>query len=340
MVPELRAVIIDPAFLGDTIFDGPLARALKRRHPTGRVGLVVRPPSDRIARRLVDVDRVHVYDKRGADRGWRGLKRVAKELAGEGYQEAYIPHPSLRSVLLARLARIPHRIGATQGPVARWWLTESHRPSGSFVGDRLSLLGPQGQDVDLTSLFGLITRGPADPPGERQRIGLCLGSEWATKRWPVARVAELCRALDPAKHQLVLLGAPWEAPLYQALRELAPEALATAEDQTQGDLDHLIDALGRCQVVVGGDTGPVHLARALGIPVVALFGPTSEARHDFQAQDQVLYQPVDCRPCSPHGHQRCPLGHHRCLADLSGERVHGAVLRALAPLSLARGTGG
>jgi heptosyltransferase-2 len=337
LVPDLHAVIIDPAFLGDTVFDGPLARALKRRHPAGRVGLVVRPPSDRIARRLLHVDRVHVFDKRGADRGWRGLKRLAAELAAEGYQEAYIPHPSLRSVLLARLAGIPRRVGATQGTFAGLWLTERHPSTGTFVTDRLGLLGPDVQGVDLQSLSGLMRRPPPDPTSGPQRIGLCLGSEWATKRWPIARVAELCRALDPSRHRLVLLGAPWESPLFQALREAAPEALASAEDQTQGDLDGLIDALGTCRVVLGGDTGPVHLARALGIPVVALFGPTSEARHAFEAQDQVLFERIDCRPCSPHGHDRCPLGHHRCLVDLSGERVRGAVIRALEHANPARG---
>lgn len=330
MATDLRAVIIDPAFLGDTVFDGPLARALKLRHPSGKVGLVVRPPSDRIARRLVDVDQVHVFDKRGADRGWRGLRRVAGELAAEGYQEAYIPHPSVRSVLLARLARIPRRIGGPQGAIAGWGLTERHPPTGSFVGDRLRLLGPQPQGLDLQSLSGLLVRPPPDPAAPHRRIGLCLGSEWATKRWPIERVAEFCQALDLNRDRLVLLGAPWEAPLYQALREHAPQALATADDQTQGDLDRLIDALGSCQVVVGGDTGPVHLARALGVPVVILFGPTSEARHTFESQDQVLFHPIDCRPCSPHGHERCPLGHHRCLVDLSADRVHGAVVRALA----------
>lgn len=335
---QVRAVIIDPAFLGDTVFDGPLVRALKHRHPSGTVGLVVRPPADRVARRIRGVDRVHVFDKRGRDRGLGGLWRMARELRGEAYTLAYIPHPSLRSVLLAVWAGIPRRIGGPQGFFGRLGLTE-HRGAwtGSFVEDRLALLGQGSQPDEMKSISGVIDGPAGDPPAGPARIGLCLGSEWATKRWPIERAAEWCRSLDPTRHRLVLLGAPWEAPLYQALRRAAPEALVSAEDRTGGSLDDLLDALPTCQVVVGGDTGPLHIARAMGIPVVALFGPTSDRLHRFRAEDQVLTVELPCRPCSAHGGKRCPLGHHRCLAELSGDRVHGAVTRILGPSPGAKG---
>lgn len=329
------AVIIDPAFLGDVVFDAPLVRALKARNPGCRVGLVVRPPADVIARRMTGVDAVHVFDKRGSDRGIAGLRRVARQLAEIGYEAAYVPHPSPRSALLARLARIPARVGAARS-VSRWLFTRRVEPDerDTFPGARLRLLDPAlAGDEAAESLQGGL-RGGRDPQhGSRHaRIGLVLGSAWETKRWPVESAADLARALDPDRHRLVLLGSAAERPLFDALLALARgPILDAAEDRVGCGVDELLDALAGCAVVVGGDTGPIHAARALGVPTVALFGPTPEARHRFDTRDAVLTVPLECRPCSAHGDRRCPLGHHRCMRELDPGRVRAALERALDP---------
>jgi heptosyltransferase-2 len=326
------SVIIDPAYLGDVVFDGPLARALKRRGLAVRVGLVVRPPAEAVARRLVDVDRVHVFDKKRRDRGLAGLARLAEELAREGYDQALIPHPSLRSSLLAHASGIPWRIGSTPGWLARWPLDErrpSH-PRDTFVGARLRLVDPSlAGRAEEEALAGVMARRELRPAGGRPRVGLVLGSEWATKRWPPARAAELVRGLAARGASVVLLGASWERPLFAELLALGPEFEASLEDRLGGSVDALIEGIEGCDVLVAGDTGPLHIARALGLPVVGLFGPTPAERHAFAALDRVLAVELPCRPCSAHGHQRCPLGHHRCMEELTGAAVEGPVAAAL-----------
>lgn len=312
-----RALIVDPAFIGDVVFDGPLARALA--NDGYEVGIVVRPPADVVAQRMTHVDHVHVFDKRGEDSGWSGLSRVAKTIAGGHYEVAYVPHPSVRSTMLAARARIPRRIGSATSAFAKVWLTERivPPPGGTFVTDRLALIGAKADP----SLSGVLTRRSARSSHARPRVGLTLGSEWATKRWPPERAKQLVDRLD-AGADFVWLGAPWEAALYAPFAD-------RGEDCTGGDLSALIDAIESCDVVVGGDTGPVHIARALAIPVVALFGPTSEARHTFAVADEVEKKVLACRPCSAHGDHKCPLGHHECLATLGGDEVADAVLRVL-----------
>jgi heptosyltransferase-2 len=326
------SVIIDPAFLGDVVFDGPLARALKRRGLAVRVGLVVRPPAEAVARRLVDVDRVHVFDKRRGDRGLGGLARLAEELAREGYDQALVPHPSLRSSLLAHAAGIPRRIGSTRGWLARWPLDERRpaRPGDTFVGARLRLVDPllPGR-AEEEALAGVMVRRELRPGGARPRVGLVLGSEWATKRWPPARAAELARGLAARGATVVLLGASWERPLYSEVFALAPELEGSLEDRLGGSVEALIEGIEGCDLLVAGDTGPLHIARALGLPVVGLFGPTPAERHAFAALDRALSVELPCRPCSPHGHHRCPLGHHRCMEELTAAAVEGAVATAL-----------
>jgi heptosyltransferase-2 len=313
----MRAVLIDPAFLGDVVFDGPFARAFKRMHPAGELGIVVRPPADAVAERLIGIDRVHVFDKRGKDRGLLGLLRLARELASHGYQIAYLPHPSVRSTVLAHRAGIPRRIGSTNGLIARRFLTE-HRPalaSDTFVRARLRLLDANADET----LAGCMLRREHRTDSLR-RVGLVLGSNWATKRWDPARAAELVRRLDPAAHRLVLLGSEAERALYAAIR------FEETEDALGVPVGELIDRIGTCDVLIAGDTGPLHIARALGVPVVALFGPTSEKMHAFAELDRALAVDIGCRPCSAHGDRTCPEGHHRCMKDLSADRVFDAVV--------------
>lgn len=312
-----RALIVDPAFVGDVVFDGPLARALKE--DGFEVGIVVRPPADAVARRMAHIDHVHVFDKRNEDRGWSGLSRTAKALAGGRYERALIPHPSVRSALLASRAKIPVRIGSSASTLAKLWLTDriDVGAGGTFVSDRLALHRREANP----SLAGVLARRTPKRTHERPRIGLALGSEWATKRWPPAQAARFVEAMARGA-DLVWIGAPWERALYEPFAD-------RGEDRTGGDLHALIDAVESCDLLVGGDTGPLHIARALDIPVVALFGPTFEERHVFAEVDRILAEPLDCRPCSAHGQKRCPLGHHDCLQKLSGRRVAEAATSAL-----------
>lgn len=315
----MRAVLVDPAFLGDAVFGGPFARVFKRIHPNGELGIVVRPPADEVARRIVGVDRVHVFDKRGRDRGLFGLLRLARELAAHGYEVAYVPHPSVRSTALARQAGIPVRIGSAPGAIARRFLTRvvPERPEDTFVGARLRLLGAGGSEE---ALAGTLRADPAPRSDDRARIGLVLGSNWETKRWDPTQAKALVDHLDPERHRLVFLGAEGERGLYRGLE---------GEDALGGSVSGLIDRIASLDVLIAGDTGPLHIARALGVRTIALFGPTSDARHAFSKIDRLLTVDLDCRPCSAHGDRRCPEGHHRCMKELSGRRVFGAVVEAL-----------
>ena len=106
----VRALLVHPAFLGDTVFLGPATRALKARWPRGRVAVVVTPRGAPVARLLPGVDEVVVFDKRGADSGAGGLWRLASRLRGR-FDLALVPHYSARSGLLAWLAGVPRRLG-------------------------------------------------------------------------------------------------------------------------------------------------------------------------------------------------------------------------------------
>lgn len=318
-----RILIVDPAFVGDVVFSGPLVRALHFSAPGLTVGLVVRPPGEQVARRLVGLDRVHVFDKRGEHRGLSGLLRVAASIAEERYEVALLPHPSLRSALLAQRAKIPVRIGGRGFP-ARLALTETVELPDGHVERRLALAKDLLRGTADLTLAGSLRRSGPRTDHHRPVVGLALGANWGTKRWPLEQLAAFVAGLDPQRHALVLLGGAADRETLQALRAMArlPE---DAVDAVGGSLEQLITAIEGCDVVVAGDTGPLQIARGLGVPVVALFGPTFERSHTFAAVDRVLTEPIDCRPCHHHGPERCPLGHHRCMRELDARRVLAAL---------------
>lgn len=158
----------------------------------------------------------------------------------------------------------------------------------------------------------LLSRSRAAP------IGLAPGGRWATKRWP--HYLALGRQLAAAGHPLVLLGGPEEAELIEALR--AGLGHACLGDTRLLSVAGLAATIASCLAIVTNDSGPAHLAAAVGTPGLVLFGPTSPARWAPPGRlVKVLSHALPCSPCSNHGSAHCPLGTHACLRDLGPEEV-------------------
>jgi lipopolysaccharide heptosyltransferase II len=154
-------------------------------------------------------------------------------------------------------------------------------------------------------------------------VALAPGSVWATKRWPY--YGELAAALDrPA----VVVGSAEDAPLADAIVAAAPGRVVSAAGALT--LRGSAALIHRAAVLVTNDSAPLHLATAVGTPVVALFGPTVP-EFGFGPRrpgDLVLgHAELACRPCSSHGPEVCPLGHHRCMRELSVPVVAAAIAK-------------
>ncbi len=148
--------------------------------------------------------------------------------------------------------------------------------------------------------------------GQAPLVGLSPGAMWATKRWPVEHFAELAQRLHAVGCQVVLTGSPSERPLHEALMAQAPLARSLAGALDLGTLGGVLASL---QAFVANDSGPMHMARGLGVPTLAVFGSTDPGQFDF-THHALLYAHADCGPCSFHGLNRCPRGHLKCLHEL------------------------
>lgn len=315
-------LVIQTAFLGDVVLTTPLLTALAARH--GPVDVLTTPAAAPLLATHPAVRQVIPFDKNGRDRGWLGGIRMARELRRQGYARVYLPHRSWRSGALALVARIPQRIGFADGA---WYLyTETRpRPRDGHEVERLLALaagdyGGSTPPVDLAltkadwAAAGSWLEGHGVSPGF---IAVAPGSIWGTKRWPYFRA--LVAQLDGP---VVVVGGPED-------RELAEEIAGAAPDRVHnaaGALPLRVSAalIARSRLLVTNDSAPLHLATAVGTPIVAIFGPTVPA-FGFGprgAGDLVVeHQHLSCRPCSRHGPPRCPLGHHRCMRELTLDTV-------------------
>lgn len=164
-------------------------------------------------------------------------------------------------------------------------------------------------------------------------LALCPGAHHATKRWPEAHWLLLDEALEREGVPRVYFTTKAERKLFPALDAAA--ARSTRARWCVEPLARVAALLSRCRAAVSGDTGLMHLAAARGLKVVALFGSTSPALGFAPAGDghAVLCRNLACQPCTLHGRESCPLGHHACMRDLTAVMVLEALARDAAGIA-------
>jgi len=333
------SAVLQTSFLGDMVLTTPL---LERLAASGPVHVVATPASAPLLAHHPAVRSVLVFDKRGADRGLGGLRRVAARLRALGAARAYLAQGSARTAALAWMAGIPERVGfETSGgrlfttrrvPYARdqhhavrlWQLANAPGDAALPAHPLRPSLYPGPEEhaaVDrLLEAAGVLPHTPL--------IALAPGSVWATKRWPSfdALAARLSTERGPAPARLVVLGAASDAALARAIADAVTSRGGAPVIDATGRLTLLGSAalIGRSRVLVTNDSAPLHLASAMNTPTVALFGPTVPALgFGPLAEQRVVLElaGLACRPCHAHGPMTCPLGHWHCMRALDATQV-------------------
>ncbi|WP_434480949.1 lipopolysaccharide heptosyltransferase II [Gemmatimonas sp.] len=329
------SAVLQTSFLGDMVLTTPL---LERLAGEGLVHVVATPANAVVLANHPAVASIIVFDKRGADRGLSGLRRVAERLRKVGAQRAYLAQGSARTAALAWLARVPQRIGfETSG--GKFFSTRRvpYDRTLHHAARLWQLANVLGDDRSVpTSLRPSLYPGAADEQAvdallrahhvsaETPLIALAPGSVWATKRWPsyAALGAALAELYATDTVRLVILGAAGDAPLAQAIADAVAVRGGAPVINATGALSLLGSAamLRRCRVLITNDSAPLHLASAMNTPTVALFGPTVPSLgFGPLAEHRVVLGRTElaCRPCHAHGPMRCPLGHWKCMQELA-----------------------
>jgi heptosyltransferase-2 len=333
----LTSLVVQTAFLGDVVLTTPLLTVLAERH--GPVDVVTTPAAAPLLETHPAVRRVFPYAKRGSDRGIGGLLALAARLRAEGHEIAYLPHRSLRSAALARLAGIPRRIGFADGWPVLYTETRQRPTAGHEIDRLLTLAGPvvagaPSRHAPPALVTTIDDRIRAEGFLREHGIGtgpfvaLAPGSIWGSKRWHgyADLAARLAGSRGPA---IVVVGGPEDAALGSEVTAAVAQAGGKGASACgRLSLRESVELIRRASVLVTNDSAPLHFAQAVGTACVAVFGPTLPA-FGFGPRgprDQTLgVDGLACRPCSRHGPTRCPLGHHLCMTSLRVDDVLHAI---------------
>jgi lipopolysaccharide heptosyltransferase I len=291
-MPDEKFLLVRLGSLGDIVHALPSAAALRDTFPAARIDWVVDPKWTRILEGNPDISEVIPLDRRSAG----GVRATVRKLREASYSCAVDFQALYKSALLPWWARIPRRIGF-KSSYAREGL------AAMFYSERLNPRGPHKVDHNLTLVehagarpstprFPLSIRPEDDEVvsrelarhGSQQFFVLNPGGGWRSKCWPAERYGELHRRIYESRGWRGLLTfGPGEAELAERAKQAAGSSPLAAIDLKLGPLMAL---LRRAKFVVSADTGPLHLASALGAPTIGLFGPTDPSRNGpFSADD-------------------------------------------------------
>jgi heptosyltransferase-2 len=336
-----RVLVRAPNWIGDAVMCEPAVSALRRLFPEAELTLLAKPAVAELFAGHPAVPHVLVYEDRGQHAGLTGKWRLAQALRRGRFDLAVLFQNAFEAALLAFLAGIPRRYGyATDGrrlllsdPVPRPGAQAAAHQVDYYLG-MLRPLGCEERAVPprLTLLHGdeaaMAKRLAASGvTGAELLIGVNPGSTYGgAKRWLPERFAETADRLAGQFHAKVLIvGARGEEPLAQAIAGRMKAGTVVLSGKTS--VRELMAAVKRCAVFITNDTGPMHVAAAFGVPVVAVFGPTDwRATAPFGTGHALVRQPVDCSPCLL---RECPID-HRCMTRVTVDEVYQAAVVQLA----------
>lgn len=324
-----KALIIAPSWVGDAVMAQPLLRRLRELNPALELHAFAPAWVAPVLERMPEVAGVIVNPFAHGELRLKVRREMGRSLAREGYSHAVVLPNSFKSALLPFFAGIRLRTGYV-GEFRYGLLNDARRL------DKQALPLMVERFAALAERPGAPLPRPVPPPSlhvspERRQatldhLGLapskpvaafCVGAEYGpAKRWPANHFAELARQLA-GQYEIWLLGSAKDAPLAEEIERSAGVSLANLCGKT--DLGEAVDLLSAASLAVCNDSGLMHVAAALDVPMVALYGSSSPGfTPPLSEKARVVSLNLPCSPCFK---RECPHGHLDCLEKLTAEKV-------------------
>ena len=328
-----RILVIRLSSLGDILLTTPLLRLLRTQCPEAQIDVLVKAQYQDLLRVHPGVTQLLTFESQSS------LFQMVRTLRGTFYDMALDLHGTLRSRLLLQGIRAHYKLGYNKRVLRRallvhlgWNTLKGMTPVPELYAAplrRRGLTEPLAgleMYLEVKSVEAMRTYVTQSFPDTPPLLALAPGARWPTKRWPVERFAVVAQEMArEMKAAIVILGGKEEVPLAQELcRRLSDNNVRVLNNTGQLSLMYTAALLQYCRVLLSNDSGLMHMATALQVPVVAIFGPTVQefGFYPFQARAaQVVSTPLPCRPCTTKGSQSCPKSHHGCMEYIPSERV-------------------
>jgi heptosyltransferase-2 len=339
-MPAERILIVAPGWVGDAILSEPLVALLRDPYEDPIVDVLVPPWCAPVYARMRGIRRIIESPFAHGKLDLAERRRLAHDLRGEGYTHSFVLPNSWKSALVPYFARIPRRVGY-KGEARYVLLTDARRLDRKAMPrlvDRFAALAvPRGALVPMPPSPVLVpdtaNRAAAMRAlrlkTDRPVVILCPGAEYGpAKRWPPNQFGELAAMFLRDGLQVWIVGSPNDRMAADAVLNSLGENMHKVRDLTaRTDLGTAVDILSSASLVVSNDSGLMHAAAAVGVPVVALFGSSSPAyTPPLSPLAQIAKIDIACSPCFQ---RECPLGHFKCMRELKPPIVYNLARTAL-----------
>lgn len=343
--------VIDPAqvhrilirgvnWVGDAVMTTPAIAGIRQTFPDARISLLVKPYVAGVFAGNPHIDEILLYEGDGRHAGLSGLLRLARELRHAQFDLAILLQNAFEAALLTFLARIPRRVGYnTQGRslLLTTAVLRDHSMKAQHHVEYYQALVKRAGWVEAKAQPALYLSSEVEEraaallrgegvQSEESLVAFNAGSTYGSaKRWPADRYAAVAdHLIDRLGVKILLTGAHGDGAVARAIQSLArrPERLIDLTGRT--DIQLLGAVLKRCAVFVTNDTGAMHIGAAVGVPLVAIFGPTDPTTTSPVGRHVLLRHPVACSPCLL---RECPID-HRCMTGISVEQVISTIINS------------
>ena len=330
-------------WIGDAVMSLPAIEALRARFPDSEIVVVAKPWVSELYQHHPAVSRQIVYDADGEHRGIRGFRKLIRELRSESFDAAILFQNAFQAAWMAWRARIAVRIGYARDGRS------------SLLNEAVEVISPAACGHQVYYYLQLLFRsGLIDKPasleevhlhladserrwaarqlltlglgGRRFLVGICPGASFGpAKRWLPDRFAKLAdRLIDALGADVLIFGSPAESALAEEVAQAMGHTPVLVAGKTS--LRELMALLTKCHLVITNDSGPMHLAAALHLPLLAIFGSTNQRETGpIGHRMRIIKHAVECSPC---GLRECPID-FRCMTGVSVDMVYKTALEAV-----------
>lgn len=320
-----RILVRATNWVGDAVMSIPALQALRNALPDAYIAILARPWVADLYRREPFCDELISYD---APKGWRGLRakwKLARKLRTGNFDCALLFQNAFEAAAVVWAARIPRRIGYDRD-ARRLLLTHPIAPpQAGEIGRHqrfyyLELLRRAGFIATYSDRDTIALKNAAANI-KRPVLAVAPGAAYGgAKRWFPERFADAAvRVARERNLEVAVVGSAGESDICAAVVcEIEKSGIKATDFSGRTTLGELIDLLAASQLLITNDSGPMHIASALGVPTVAVFGATdNEATGPAGLRSSVVRVPVECSPCLL---RECPID-HRCMTAVTAEQV-------------------
>lgn len=330
-----RILIVGPSWVGDMVMAQTLFELLMQQDSNRELSVLAPPWSRALLDRMVQVRKSLELPFRHGELKLLERRNYGRQLSGQ-FDTAIVMPNSFKSALIPFFAGIRQRIG-WRGEYRDILLTDSRRLDEKkypLMTQRFAALGfAKGIEINQALPRPSLTVSPENASrtllklalnAEPGALAICPGAEFGNaKQWPALNYARLCEMVINAGWQVWIIGSGNDRTVArQIMNALNPALSGACHDITgQTSLDQAIDVLAAARAVVSNDSGLMHIGCAVNRPVVAIYGSTSpDFTPPLGERVKSIATDISCRPCFE---RECPLGHLRCLTEISAEQVFG-----------------